>query len=317
MILSTIRRPPRPDEGPQRKARAVLLLAAFLGVLAVLLTPSADPAGGATTGGSGYWMLGRDGAVYGFGAAGHLGDPPVRGGASDLESLPDGSGYLVLDRTGRVFLNDRPSPLGGLAPGWLAPGEAATSISATPGARGYWVFTSHGRVVPFGAARHLGDMAGVPLNAPVLGSVATPSGHGYYMVSGDGGIFAFGDAGFRGSMGGQPLNAPVESLAPDPDGDGYWLVASDGGIFAFDAPFLGSMGGTKLNRPISGMVGFAGGYLMVGEDGGIFTFGTARFAGSLGDRPPSSPVVAVAPLATATTTPTTAPVVSRSQPPAA
>jgi len=35
-------------------------------------------------------------------------------------------------------------------------------------------------------------------------------------------------------------------------------------------------------------------HLMVGADGGIFNFSTAPFAGSLGDKPPATPVVAVA-----------------------
>jgi hypothetical protein len=35
---------------------------------------------------------------------------------------------------------------------------------------------------------------------------------------------------------------------------------------------------------------------MVGADGGIFDFSTSPFAGSLGDKPPASPVVAVAAL---------------------
>jgi hypothetical protein len=137
-------------------------------------------------------------------------------------------------------------------------------------------------------------MAGVPLNGPVLDSVATLSGGGYYMVGSDGGIFAFGDAVFRGSMGGRPLNAPVRALVPAADGSGYWLVAADGGVFSFGAPFRGSMAGHRLNRPITGMVRFGNGYLMVGEDGGIFNFSDKPFLGSLGDRPPGRPIVAVA-----------------------
>ncbi|MDQ1489679.1 MAG: hypothetical protein QOJ23_2193, partial [Actinomycetota bacterium] len=112
----------------------------------------------------------------------------------------------------------------------------------------------------------------------------------------DGGIFAFGDAAFVGSMGGKNLNATVQSLVPDGGGHGYWLVASDGGIFAFDAPFRGSMGAMKLNNQVVGMVRYGDGYLMVGADGGIFNFSTAPFAGSLGDKPPAAPVVAVAAL---------------------
>jgi hypothetical protein len=116
------------------------------------------------------------------------------------------------------------------------------------------------------------------------------------MVASDGGIFTFGDAVFLGSMGGQKLNAPVQSLVPDADGKGYWLVASDGGIFAFDAPFRGSLGAITLNKPVVGMVRYGDGYLMVGADGGIFNFSSLPFSGSLGDRPPAAPVVAVAAL---------------------
>ncbi|MGH9004015.1 MAG: hypothetical protein ACRDYV_12895, partial [Acidimicrobiia bacterium] len=85
-----------------------------------------------------------------------------------------------------------------------------------------------------------------------------------------------------------------QSLVPDPDGAGYWLVASDGGVFAFDASFRGSLGGVRLNRPVTGMVPFGNGYIMVGEDGGVFNFSDRPFSGSLGDRPPAHPVVAVA-----------------------
>jgi hypothetical protein len=243
--------------------------------------------------GSGYWMVGSDGAVYAFGGATHFGNAPTAS-AEDLEPTPSNGGYWVVSSAGDVFAFGNAPALGGLA-GRLAAGERVTSISATPSGAGYWLFTTLGRVVAFGDAPFLGDMSGTRLNGPVLDSIPTPSGRGYYMVASDGGIFTFGDAAFRGSMGGVRLNAPVQSLVPDSDGDGYWLVASDGGIFAFNADFLGSMGATKLNKPITGMVAFGpGGYLMVGEDGGIFTFGTADFKGSLGDRTVPAPVRSVA-----------------------
>jgi ribosomal protein L24E len=97
-------------------------------------------------------------------------------------------------------------------------------------------------------------------------------------------------------MGAVKLNAPVQSLVPDPDGKGYWLVAADGGVFAFEATFRGSMGDKRLNKPVTGMVPYGNGYLMVAEDGGIFNFSDRPFSGSLGDKPPANPIVAVAPL---------------------
>jgi hypothetical protein len=262
-----------------------------------------DPAPRPPAGRSGYWMLGTDGRVYPFGSAVSHGDAPMPpagtrpGEAADLEPTPSGNGYWVVDSAGRVSAHGDALTLGGVDSGRLAAGETVTSLSATPSGRGYWIFTTRGRTLAFGDARHFGDMAAVKLNGPVLDSIPTPSGQGYYMVASDGGIFTFGDARFFGSMGDKKLNAPVQSLVPDPDGTGYWLVASDGGVFAFDAPFRGSMGATRLNRPVTGMVAFGNGYLMVGTDGGIFNFSDRPFHGSLGDRPPAAPIVAVAVLA--------------------
>ena len=158
-------------------------------------------------------------------------------------------------------------------------------------ASGYWALGSDGAVYNFGDAPALGHTVNGAVDLE-----PTPTGKGYYTVASDGGIFAFGDAKFLGSMGDTTLNAPVQSLVPDADEKGYWLVASDGGIFAFDAPFKGSLGGVKLNKPVVGMVRYGDGYLMVGADGGIFNFSSLPFSGSLGDKTPASPVVAVAAL---------------------
>lgn len=255
-------------------------------------SPAPPPPAPAPAPRSGYWMVGQDGTVYPFGDARGLGNTHSSNAVVDLEPTPSGDGYWTVDEAGRVFAVGDAPYLGGV--GGLSGDERATSLSATPTGRGYWVFTTKGRVIPFGNASFLGDMSRTPLNGPVLDSIPTPSGQGYYMVASDGGIFTFGDAVFHGSMGSVRLNAPVQSLVPDRDGAGYWLVASDGGIFAFDAEFHGSMGSTRLNRAVTGMVGYGRGYLMVAEDGGIFTFGDAPFYGSLGDRPPASPITSVA-----------------------
>ncbi|HEV7534658.1 MAG TPA: S8 family peptidase, partial [Acidimicrobiia bacterium] len=251
----------------------------------------------ASANGSGYWMVGQQGAVYRFGGASYLGDATrlLTGGATaaDIEPTPSGGGYWVVDSAGQVFGFGNAGYFGGLS-GGLRPGEQVTSISATPSGAGYWLFTTAGRVFNFGNAARLGDLANLQLNGPILDSVPTPSGQGYYMVGSDGGIFAFGDAHFVGSMGGRPLNAPVQSLVPDPDHSGYWLVASDGGVFAFDAPFRGSMGATRLNAPVTGMVPFGNGYLMVATDGGAFDFSDQPFSGSLVGSGSSQPIVAVA-----------------------
>jgi len=246
----------------------------------------------------GYWMVGSDGAVYGFGDAAHFGSATPAAGSSavDLEPTPSGAGYWIVTDKGTVTAHGDASYFGAPSAATLTAGETVTSLSSTPTGRGYWVFTSKGRVVNFGDATHYGDVSKVKLNGPVLDSIPTTTGRGYYMVASDGGIFAFGDAVFYGSMGGTKLNKPVQSLVPDGDGVGYWLVASDGGIFAFQAGFRGSLGAVKLNKPVTGMVRYADGYMMVGEDGGIFNFSTKPFLGSLGANPPLRPIVSVAAL---------------------
>ena len=287
----------------------VVHIATFAGSAPTPVTPGPDgsTAGGGPSAGtgpvppgsqppnrSGYWLVAGDGAVFGFGEAFDHGDGSR--GSVDLEPTPAGHGYWVLHSDGTVRSFGDAARLGDVDLKTLSKEEEPASLSATRTGRGYWVFTDRGRAIPFGDAAFHGDVSNVKLNGPVLGSVATPTGKGYYMVASDGGIFAFGDAKFEGSMGGTKLNKPVQSLVPDADGSGYWLVASDGGIFAFDAPFHGSLGGIKLNKPVVGMVRYGDGYLMVGADGGIFNFSSSPFSGSLGDKPPASPVVAVAAL---------------------
>ncbi|MDQ1569193.1 MAG: hypothetical protein QOF96_4073, partial [Actinomycetota bacterium] len=50
------------------------------------------------------------------------------------------------------------------------------------------------------------------------------------------------------------------------------------------------------NKPVVGMVRYGAGYLMVAADGGIFSFSDRPFVGSLGDNPPSKPIVFAATL---------------------
>ncbi|HXQ61461.1 MAG TPA: L,D-transpeptidase family protein [Acidimicrobiales bacterium] len=152
--------------------------------------------------------------------------------------------------------------------------------------------------VPFGGAASFGSLAGVQLNARVVGMASTPDGNGYWLVAADGGVFSFGDAIPNGSMGGHSLSAPVVGMAPTPDGKGYWLVASDGGVFAFgDAHFMGSMGAVHLDQPVVGMASTPDGlgYWLVAADGGIFAFGDAGFFRSMGGQRLNAPVVGMAP----------------------
>lgn len=173
--------------------------------------------------------------------------------------------------------------------------EAVLGIDAAPGG-GYWLTDTRGQAHPRRGAPFRGSMAGLHLNAPMIGLAPTADGSGYWMLARDGGIFAFGSASFYGSTGGIRLNQPVVGMSTSRTGRGYWLVASDGGIFAFgDAPFYGSAGGIRLNRPVVGMARTptGRGYWLFASDGGIFAYGDAPFLGSAGGVSLEAPAVDV------------------------
>lgn len=181
--------------------------------------------------------------------------------------------------------------------------QNGTSCYGSESSRNAWAAAPDGRVFTESGysgpnAGHYGDMAGKPLNKPIVGMSPTATGLGYWLVASDGGIFTFGDASFLGSTGNITLNKPIVGMAVTPTGKGYWMVASDGGIFTFgDAAFLGSTGDIQLNRPISGMTATLDGqgYWMVADDGGIFTFGNAAFKGSTGGQRLAAPIAGMVP----------------------
>ena len=175
------------------------------------------------------------------------------------------------------------------------PGGPAVQTNA--GASGYVEAGADGGAFALGGATFQGSLAGMHLNAPIVGLASTPDSKGYWLVAADGGVFAFGDAAFSGSEGGHHLNSPIVGMASTPDGNGYWLVAADGGVFAFgDAAFSGSEGGHHLNSPIVGVAAtaYGNGYWLVAADGGVFSFGDAAFSGSEGGHHLNSPIVGMA-----------------------
>ena len=170
----------------------------------------------------------------------------------------------------------------------LGDGAAVGIDGARP--RGHWVVTDAGAVRALDGAPHLGDMAAVRLNAPVVSMAATVGRRGYWLLGADGGVFSFGDARFRGSTGAMRLNAPVVSMAPTPTGGGYWLLGRDGGVFSFgDARFHGSIPGVAAGRCTGApavrirATSTGRGYWILTADGAIHRFGDATALAS----PPS------------------------------
>ena len=161
---------------------------------------------------------------------------------------------------------------------------------------GYALLRGDGGTSAFGGAPACGSMAGLALNAPIVGTAFDPAAPGNWTVASDGGVFTFGAARFFGSTGAIHLNQPIVGMAATPDGKGYWLVARDGGVFSFGtARFAGSTGAIHLNQPVVGMAADpdGAGYWLVASDGGVFSFG-ARFWGSTGAIRLNQPVVGMA-----------------------
>ena len=217
----------------------------------------------ATPDGGGYWLVARDGGVFGYGDArffGSAGALPLNAPVVGMAATPDGGGYWLVARDGGVFGYGDAAFFG--SAGSLALNAPVVGMAATRDGRGYWLVAADGGIFSYGDARFWGSTGSLVLNAPVAGMAATPDGGGYWLVGSDGGVFNYGDAVFSGSAGSVPLNAPIVGLAAAPGG-GYWLVARDGGLFSYGrAPYFGSLGGTTLPGPVVGMaaVPAGGGY---------------------------------------------------------
>jgi ribosomal protein L24E len=243
-------------------------------------TASASPAGG-------YWLVGGDGSVYPFGAAGDLGS--LRGTAlahpvAGMTPTPSGAGYWLVGSDGGIFAFGDAGFYG--STGALKLNQPIVGMAATPTGKGYWFVASDGGIFSFGDAAFSGSTGALKLNRPIVGMAPTPTGNGYWFVASDGGVFSFGDAAFYGSTGATPLNRPIVGMAASPSGKGYWFVASDGGIFNFgDAAFLGSAGGRSLPSGVVVMSG-AG---QVGPSSTPGTTGTTPTTSGPGTSPTTNP----------------------------
>ena len=74
-------------------------------------------------------------------------------------------------------------------------------ITPTPSAKGYWMTTKAGSVLPFGDAEWEGgaDKIGFCAVPEVVALTPTHTGEGYWLQAKDGNVFAFGDAMDLGS----------------------------------------------------------------------------------------------------------------------
>ena len=200
----------------------------------------------------GYWLVGSDGGIFNFGAAGFYGS----------------TGSLALQR-----------PVVGLSPTtsrtgyWLVASDGGIFAFNT----GFYGSLPGLGLNPAGS--------GLPhsLNAPIVGMVPSVTGHGYFMVASDGGVFAFGDAHFAGSCPGiGGCAGSAVAVVPDASGNGYWVVTNTGSVYGFgDATYYGAPG--PQTSPITSAVATPSGhgYYLLDAFGQVFAHGDATPLGGL------------------------------------
>jgi hypothetical protein len=161
--------------------------------------------------GGGFWLVGRDGNVYSFGASGYWGRVTGVRSSSPVVAMaatPNGGGYWLVESDGAVYgFGDA-----GKGNPAISGVDDIVGIAITDYGNGYWLVGRDGGVFTFGAAKYYGSEGGAKLTKPIVGMAADPETGGYWLVGGDGGIFAF-HAPYLGGTGGVHLNQPIVGMA--------------------------------------------------------------------------------------------------------
>ena len=251
----------------------------------------------------GYWLVTRNGQVYGLGAAQALGDATttaVTGPVVGIAATPSARGYWVVTANGTVMAFGDARFYGDLPDINLHVSDIVAIAPTTDGA-GYYLVGADGGFFTFGDARFHGSIPGIHLSVrDIVGMVATPGGGGYLLVGADGGVFTFGQSRFYGSLPGIHKHVrDIMAILPSSTGAGYVLVGADGGAFVFGTGvrFYGSLPG--LGVKVDNVVGIAltpdnGGYYMAGADGHVYGFGDAHPGSMPVEMSANLPVAAIA-----------------------
>jgi F5/8 type C domain/Bacterial Ig-like domain (group 3) len=251
----------------------------------------------------GYWLVTRNGQVYGWGGAQALGNATTSastGPVVGVAATPTAHGYWVVTATGTVMAFGDARFYGDLPDLDLHVSDVV-AIAPTTDGKGYYLVGADGGFFTFGDAKFHGSVPGIHIHVKdIVGMVSTPGGAGYLLVGADGGVFTFGQSRFYGSLPGIHKHVhDIMAILPSSTATGYVLVGADGGAFVFGSGvrFYGSLPGEGAR--VSNVVGIAltpddGGYYMAGADGHVYGFGNAQAGSAPAGLSANLPVAAIA-----------------------
>ena len=123
-------------------------------IVAIVPTPS----------GRGYWLVASDESTFPFGDAGSLpaASLPTPAIVAAIGSGTDG-GLRLVDASGGTRVLGDATPVPG-----AQPAGGVVTAAGTPTRAGHWTATRTGRIDANGDAGLFGDLAALPLNAPIV-----------------------------------------------------------------------------------------------------------------------------------------------------
>ena len=194
-------------------------------------------------GGNGYWILGRDGGVFTYGAAifhGSTGGLTLNAPVVGMAAHPSGNGYWIVADDGGVFTFGNAQFFG--STGALRLNAPIVGIAATPSGNGYWLAARDGGIFAFGDAAFLGSAASPFLATTIVGIASTRASAGYVLAGANGALFSFGAAP---AFGGATMPAGAADVALTGSGAGAWVAGRDGAVYTYgDAPYHGAAVGS-------------------------------------------------------------------------